>query len=147
MKIEVIENVMSNTQAEINNIKAEGEERINQITMEIRQLENKYKRNIELFEKLRGFKNVRPENDSINNSLLAEIKSLKEQRTLARNTMEIQISRVKGTIQNPDDPLGSVVERLKEELTLLKKEQDKLIICAQIPGIIGTVKFKEGEKV
>jgi multidrug resistance efflux pump len=129
-------------------IQAEQVERVNEINAKIRELEAQYEMNKKLVAELRSVKKEdEKEDDSMSHPILTQIKSLRHLLESARNPTQIQIERINKQLSNTDDPLGAQVQRLSDELSLLQQEKEKLIMCAQISGMIGTVKFKEGEKV
>lgn len=138
----------STSRSEKRKIQAEQAERINEINARIRELEAQYEMNKKLVEELRSVKKEDvKENDSMSHPILAQIKSLRNLLESARNPAQIQIERIDRQLATTDDPLGAQVQRLSDELSLLQREKEKLIMCAQMSGMIGTVKFKEGEKV
>ena len=140
----------ASSRSEIEKMKAEQTQRINEITAEISELEAKYEMNKRLLKSLRPLDKVEftpGDEDSINNPILAQIKSLRQMLESARSPFKIQIDRINKQLSNTDDPIGAQIQRLSDELTLLQKEQERLVIRAQNSGMIGTVKFKAGEKV
>jgi multidrug resistance efflux pump len=130
-------------------IQAEQTEKINEIKAQIRELEAQYEMNKKLVAELRSVKRTELEpDDSATHPILAQIKSLHELLESARNPANIEIERITQKLMHgSDDPLVSQVQRLTDELALLQKERQKLVMVAQINGMIGSVKFKEGEKV
>ena len=139
---------VSSSKSEVKQIRAEQAQRINEIKAKKRELEAQYEMNKKLVEELRSVKSEEAaEEDSTNNPILAQIKSLNHLLDLAGDPAQIRIERINRTITSTDDPLAAQVQRLSDELILLEKERSRLIICAPMSGMIGTVKFKEGEKV
>ena len=131
-------------------LKAEQDERINEITAQINELEVKYEMNKKLVAELRSVKTTGLEpDDSSTHPILAQIKSLRQLLELARNPSNIEIERITKQLMSggKDDPLEVQVQRLSDELKLLQAEKQKLVMVSQIHGMIGSVKFKEGEKV
>lgn len=130
-------------------IQAEANEKTNEIKAQIRELEAQYEMNKNLVATLRGVKNKEiGSDDSLSHPILAQIKGLKVLLESASNPANIEIERITRKLMNGnEDPLEVQVQRLTDELALLQKEQQKLIMIAQIPGMIGSVNFKEGERV
>lgn len=129
---------------------AEQEEKTNEITAQIRELEAQYDMNKKLVAELRSVKTAELElDDSSTHPILAQIKSLREQLAISKNPSNIEIERITKQLMGggKDDPLEVQVQRLSDELVLLNKEQQKLVMVSQIHGMIGAVKFKEGERV
>ncbi len=126
---------------------AEQEERINEINAQIRELESQYEMNKKLVKELRSLKKEGADEADSSNPILTQIQSLRRLLESARNPAQVQIDRLTNELSTTNDPIESQVRRYTNELDLLQKEQQKLIMCAQINGMIGMVKFKEGEKV
>ncbi|MBN1759985.1 MAG: biotin/lipoyl-binding protein [Chitinispirillaceae bacterium] len=137
------------SRSEVRQIQAEQVERINEINAKIRELEAQYEMNRKLVAELRSLKKEQEteQSDSSMNPILAQIKSLRHLLESARNPSQIQIERINKQLSTTDNPIEAQVQRLTEELQLLEKARKNLVICAQMNGMIGTVKFKEGENV
>lgn len=138
------------SESEKRRLQAEQKERINEINAQIRELEAQYEMNKKLVAELRSVKKTdNQSDDSSTHPILAQIRSLKELLESARNPSNIEIERLTKMLSgnNSEDALEVQVARLTDELALLKKEQNKLIMLSQIDGMIGSVKFKDGERV
>ncbi|MBN1307133.1 MAG: biotin/lipoyl-binding protein [Chitinispirillaceae bacterium] len=128
---------------------AEQKEKINEIKTEISELEAQYARNVKLVDELgslRREKKMIAEIEDGTNTLLEQINGLKRQLEAAEYTLNVDINRQK-LLKNTDDPTQSQIRRYTRELELLQEQQRQLIKTAPISGMIGMVKFKEGEKV
>ncbi|HEX3019772.1 MAG TPA: hypothetical protein VHP36_05705 [Chitinispirillaceae bacterium] len=133
--------------SEMEKYKAEQAERVNEITAEIQELETQYEMNNKLVDELRSVKKVkRADNDSLN-PILTQIRSLKRLLKSARQTPQVEISRLSRDLTRTEDPIVAQVLRYEQELALLNKRRNDLVKTSQINGIIGMVKFKNGEKV
>ncbi len=138
----------SSSLSEMKQIQARQAERINEINAKIRELEAQYEMNKRLVAELRSLKKEDVEQtDSTTNPILAQIKSLRHLLESARNPSQIQIDEINQQLANNNNPIEAQVQRLTDELSLLEQAQKNLVICAQMDGMIGTVKFKEGENV
>jgi len=129
---------------------AEQEEKTNEITAQIRELEAQYEMNKKLVAELRSVKKNELElDDSSTHPILAQIQSLREQLAISKNPSNIEIERITKQLMGGgmDDPLEVQVQRLSDELALLEQEKQKLVMVSPIHGMIGTVKFKAGERV
>lgn len=137
------------SRSQIRQLQAQQAEKINQIKSQIKELEAQYELNRELTAKLKSIdkRDKVAEYEGANNPIKIKIASLKEELELASNPSQIKINRLQSELWSSGDPVKIHVERLEEELKLLLKGKNKLIICAQINGIIGSVNFKEGEMV
>lgn len=137
------------SRSEIRQIKAEQAARVNEIKAEIKKLEAEYELNKKLMSELRSFskggKNP-ADNSDMSSPILVEIAELKKLLATS-NPSQIVIDRLTNEITSSEDPLVVQVERMTKELTMLNAEKEKLIILAQIDGIVGSVNFKEREKV
>lgn len=135
------------SRSEMQKYKAEQEERISEITKEIRELETQYELNKKLVDELRSIKRVNSSGVDSINPILTQIQSLRRLLESAKRTPEVEIERLSQELSNQDNPITAQIRRYEEELGLLLKRQKELVKVAQINGIIGMVKFKEGEKV
>ncbi|MBN1600733.1 MAG: biotin/lipoyl-binding protein [Chitinispirillaceae bacterium] len=137
------------SRSEIRQIKAEQAARVNEIKAEIKKLEAEYELNKKLMSELRSFskggKNP-VESGDMSSPILVEIAELKKLLATS-NPSQIVIDRLTNEITSGEDPLVVQVERMTKELTMLNAEKEKLVILAQIDGIVGSVNFKEREKV
>lgn len=140
----------SSSRSEIRQLQAQQEAEINQIKTQINELEAQYELNKRLTAELRSIEKSNEAAEHIeedNNPIKVKIESLKRELELALNPSQIKIKSIQSELYSSDDPVKIHVERLEEELKLLLEEKGKLVIYAQINGIIGSVNFKEGEKV
>jgi multidrug resistance efflux pump len=138
------------SRSEIRQIQAEQIARVNEIKAEIKKLEAEYDLNKKLMSELRSVsKNGRDVSDTseVSNPILVEIAELKKVLEVTKNPSQIVIDRLNGEISSNEDPLVVQVERMTKELTMLNEEKERLVILAQIDGVIGSVNFKEREKV
>ncbi|SDU46176.1 Multidrug resistance efflux pump [Desulfobacula phenolica] len=138
----------SEIQSRLRQLKAQKAAKENELKNQIAQLENQYKINKSL---LSGLKSIPGGsgygNDEGRSPMEMKIRSLKEELRLCINPLAIQIELFQKTLANSKDPVKIQVERLEKELSLLRDENSKLKIYAQISGIIGSVNFKPGAKV
>jgi multidrug resistance efflux pump len=136
------------SRSEVRQLKAEQQERANQIVSQIRQLEAQYEINRNLVSELHS---VKPDNGPIgasdDNPIIIRIDALKRDLQRVKDSSQITVDRLNNELSYAGDPLYEQVKRLEDELTLLSGEKRKLFIAAQIPGLIGAVNFKDGEKV
>ncbi|MCX7725444.1 MAG: HlyD family secretion protein [Chitinispirillaceae bacterium] len=139
----------SYSESELKKLRAEQEEKAKEISAKIKELEAQYEMNKKLLSELRSIK--KEDNtpvDSNSNPILAQIKSLKQLLETVRDPSRIQtVEKINRQHTTSEDPVAAQVQRLSNELALLQREKEKLLILAQIDGVIGSVKFKEGERV
>lgn len=134
--------------AKLNQLKAKKAAKENELQNQIEQLENQYNINKSLLSGLKSIPdNGRTAKSDGNSPIELKIRSLKEELSLSINPLTIQIELLKKNLVSGEDPIEIRVERLEKELAMLKAENSKLNIYAQIPGIIGSVNFKPGEMV
>jgi multidrug resistance efflux pump len=138
----------SEIQSRLRQLKAEKAAKENELENQIAQLENQYKINKLLLSGLKSIPGGRGYgNDEGSSPMEMKIRNLKEELSLCVNPLAIQIELFQKTLANSMDPVKIQVERLEKELSLLREENSKLNIYAQISGIIGSVNFKPGAKV
>jgi multidrug resistance efflux pump len=128
---------------------AEQKEKINEIKTQISELEAERARNVKLVKEMGSLQNERRMIEEIEdgtNTLVEQINGLKRQLEAAEYTLSVDINRQK-LLKNTDDPAQSQIRRYTRELELLQQQQQQLVKTAPIGGMIGMVKFKEGEKV
>ncbi len=138
----------SEIQSRLRQLKAEKAAKENELKNQIAQLENQYRINKSLLSDLKSIPGDIGYGDTQgSNPMEMKIKNLKEELRLCVDPLAIQIELFEKTLANAKDPVKIQVERLERELTLLRNENSKLNIYAQISGIIGSVNFKPGAKV
>jgi multidrug resistance efflux pump len=139
------------SRSEIRQLQAEQIAHVNEIKSQIRKLEAEYELNKKLIAELRSVpRDGLDHSDSTNdmsNPMLIEIAELKKELESARDPSQIMIERLNGELKGSEDPLAIQVERLTKELAMLNDEKEKLIILAPMDGVVGSVTFKEQEKV
>jgi multidrug resistance efflux pump len=138
------------SKSEIRQFKAEQEAKVGELTAELGELEAQYNLNRQLVSELHSLEKDKAgskgEADSAN-PLKIKIQSLKRMLELARDPSRIYVDRLSNAQSSSGDPLIEQVSRMEDELTLLLEEKRQLFIPAQISGLIGSVNFKQGEKV
>jgi multidrug resistance efflux pump len=139
------------SRSEIRQLQAEQIAHVNEIKSQIKKKEAEYELNKKLISELRSVSREGKINtDSVNelsNPLLVEISELKKELEIAKDPSQIIIERLNGELKGSEDPLVVQVERLTKELAMLNDEKDKLIILAPMDGVVGSVIYKEQEKV
>jgi multidrug resistance efflux pump len=138
------------TRTEIRQLKNQQEERVAAIKSQIQPMVAQYELNKKLLSGLKSIKPgemVREEKGDTSNPVAIQIENLKKQLEQAVDSSQIQVDRLKNELSYQGDPLADQIRRLTEELKLLNEEKKKLFILSQISGLIGTVYFKDGEKV
>jgi HlyD family secretion protein len=135
------------SQAEKRKYEAEQAERINEINAQIRELEAQYELNKKLVKELRSLKTEQVDEGDSTNPIITQIKGLKRQLELVSNPVQAQIAFLDSKLTDSNDPIQSQGRRYADELVLLQEQQLKLVKRAPISGMIGMVKFKEGERV
>lgn len=136
------------SRSQIRQLRAQQVAKVNEIKSQIGQLEAQYKLNKELAAGLKSIEKSDGSPDaSASNPIRIKIESLKRELGLALHPSQIKIDMLKSGLSSTGDPVIIHVERLENELKLLLEANRKLIVFAQINGMIGSVNFKEGEKV
>jgi multidrug resistance efflux pump len=125
---------ISDNSYQLQEIAAQKEARIQELKSNIRELESEYQ---------------------MNRSLTSEIKSVKKDRlgnekTGGNNPMAQKIANLKKELDyelSANNPLDAQKRRVRETMGILSAQQNRLVIKAPIDGVIGSVNFKQGEKV
>ncbi|GBC59200.1 hypothetical protein DENIS_0136 [Desulfonema ishimotonii] len=129
----------------ISELKARKALKISELSSQIRQLQAQYNLNRRLTSELRSI-NVGKKRNS-GNPTLVKIANLKKEIELSVHPLQVKIDLFERELNSPDTTLNVETESLEKELSLLNEEKKRLSIFAQVSGIIGSVNFKEGEKV
>lgn len=137
----------------IRQLEAEKESLTTETHNRIQQLESKLALNQELTASLKSIDtkdSVDRRNDEFQNQTSPthlHINNLKEELQLALNPLNIKIELLQAELAASESPLKIQAERLEKELELLSAEKGKLNIYGQFAGIVGSVHYKNGEKV
>jgi len=123
--------------------------KISEINYQIRSLEAEYDMNRKLASGLRTIEKDKVDSEqevkkgNLPSPLLIKIESLKGERDLAVNSIDLNIKIMKDQLASSDKPLNHRVEELRNKLEKLKIERNRLVIRAQISGTIGSINFKD----
>ncbi|MDB5051937.1 MAG: hypothetical protein JWO30_5008 [Fibrobacteres bacterium] len=138
------------SKSEIRQLRAEQQERVGGLRDEIRELEAQLELNKQLVSQLRSLdkdKASAKQEDDAGNPVRIKLESLRKMLELAGDPSRIYVDRLSNALSSSGEPLVEQVRRLEDELGMLQEEKSGLIMTAQIHGLIGSVNFKEGEKV
>jgi len=131
--------------SKIRELKATRVSTVSSIKFKIKLLEKKYNLNRELTSELKSIEDV--PRSAEENPITLEIMSLKQEMRYAVNPINERIKLLEKELGMAETPIEVRVERLQKELSLLKEEEKKLSIVSEIDGVIGSIHFKQGEKV
>jgi multidrug resistance efflux pump len=138
------------SRSEILQFKAQREERVSGIRAQIKELEAQYDLNRKLVSELRSLDRdkaaAKPDGDA-GNPILVKLESLRKLEQLAEDPKGVYEHRLVDALSSSGDPLVEQVRRMEDELRLLTEDRKRLVIQAQIGGLVGSVNFKVGEKV
>jgi len=136
-------------QARINEMEAQQKATVADLEYKIAQLNNKQQINKGLTANLRSIQqdpDAKPQK-GMKSPLQAQAESLKKELELGKHLAQLKINTLKETL-NSSKAAGSIqLKGLEEELNLLHAEKKDLLKHSPITGVIGSVNFKEGEKV
>lgn len=138
----------SELESVLTRLKAEKNALINETDYKIQELKNDYDINMSLTSGLRSLSG-KDINTIINagHPTLQKIERLKLELASAVHLLDVRIELQKKALDSADKPLNIQVNRLENELRMLKAESHKLSIYAPISGMVGSINFKAGEKV
>jgi len=131
------------SRSEILKLQNEQAQKAMEITAEIEQLEAQLAMNKNLTSELKSIKKD-PDGAIANdgsNPIKIQIANLRKELEVVLNQSRVNV------LQSGLNMPGQPVNFLKQRLELLLEKQKNLLICAQIDGVIGSVDFKEGQKV
>jgi len=136
-------------QARINELEAQEKATVADLRHKIAQLDNKQQINKGLTANLRSIE----QNDDttaqkgIKSPLQVQAESLEKELELGTHLTQLKIKTLKETL-NSSKAAGSIQRKgLEEELGLLHAEKRDLLKHSPITGVIGSVNFKQGERV
>jgi multidrug resistance efflux pump len=135
--------------SQINQLEAQAASTTSDINYKIKQIESQHNINKELTTELKSFENYNSQKraNSLKNPMNLKIESLHKELEMAKNMLRIKVNLLRDELNSPGNAYLVQMESLAKELTLLNEEKQKLLIYSQIAGIIGSVNYKEGEKV
>ncbi len=139
----------ADVQARINELEAQQKATGADLRHKIAQLDNQQQINKGLTANLRSIQqdhDARPQ-EGMKNPLQVQAESLKRELELGTHLTQVKINTLKETL-NSSKAAGSIqLKGLEEERNLLHAEKKDLLKHSPITGVIGSVNFKEGEKV
>jgi multidrug resistance efflux pump len=149
-KLKAEQNVnQADVQARINELEARKKANSAELQHRIAQLNNKHQINKDLTAGLRSIeqdKEARTPNGR-RSPLQVQAESLEKELALETHLMQLKINTLKETLKS-SEAAGSIQRKgLEEELNLLHAEKKDLLKHSPITGVIGSVNFKEGERV
>jgi multidrug resistance efflux pump len=138
------------SKSEILQLKAQQAERVSEIRAEIKELEAQYEINKQLVSELRSLDRDKGSAAGANeakNPVQIKLESLRQLLVLVQDPSRVYEGRLANALSSEGDPLIEQVSQREDELRILNEDRKRLIILAQIGGLIGSVSFKVGEKV
>ena len=138
------------SKSEILQLKARQAERISEIRAEIKELEAQYEINKQLVSELLSLdkdKGALAGANDAKNPVQIKLESLRQLLLLVQDPSRVYEGRLANALSSEGDPLTEQVSQREDELRILNEDRKRLIILAQIGGLIGSVNFKVGEKV
>lgn len=139
----------ADVQARINELEAQQRATGADLEYKIAQLNNKQQINKGLTANLRSIQqdpDARPQ-EGMKNPLQVQAESLKKELELGTHLTQVKINTLKETL-NSSKAAGSIqLKGLEEERDVLQAERKDLLKHSPITGVIGSINFKEGEKV
>jgi len=129
--------------AEIRVLNAKRSAELAKLDAQIQHLQGKYQQDIALYQSITGSLAA----TSGVNMLAEEIRSLRDQKAYLSRSVNSQISALRTQISASKMPLVVQKNQLKERLGEIERQTDELTIRADFTGRIGSILFKEGEKI
>ncbi len=135
--------------SQINQLKAQLASTTSDINYKIKQIKTQHDINRELTIGLKSIENYneKEEPSGFGNPMDLKIESLEKELELAKNLIRIKLKLLNDELSSPGNAYSIRMESMGKELNLLFEEKHKLLIYSQISGVIGSVNYKEGEKV
>jgi multidrug resistance efflux pump len=135
--------------SQVNQLEAQMASTTSDIEYKIKQIEIQHSLNKELTAELKSLEN---DDNGINsnkqrNPVNLKIESFRKELEMAEKLIRIKINLLQSELNSPNNAYVIQMESLAKELALLNEEKRNLLIYSQIDGVIGSVNYKEGEKV
>ncbi|MFP4164292.1 MAG: HlyD family secretion protein [Chitinispirillaceae bacterium] len=129
--------------SQIRQLEAERASTLNRYNSQIEELQARQKLNRELASELKSVNTGQIPKDDHNITRL-RISNLKKDLAFALDAIDLRIRLLRNS---SDQPVEVQIRSMEEELEILQEEKRKLRVVSPIDGVIGSVNFKEGEKV
>lgn len=129
--------------AEIRVLKARRSAELAKLDTQIQRLQGKYQQDKALYQSITGI----PAATGGIDVTAEEVRSLREQKAYLSRSMDAQISALQTQIAASKMPLMVQKNQLKERLNEIDRKRNELTIRADFTGRIGSILFKEGEKI
>lgn len=133
--------------SDLERLHAQRAEKTGALDARIRQLESERLLNQSLLRELRSV----PVPDSLANAsaspYAAKIQALREEMRLAVEPIDVEINRLEQALKTAGLPAQTQISKLKKEVDLYTREQERLRIYAPEDGLVGSIHCREGEHV
>jgi len=129
--------------AEIRVLKAKRPAELAKLDVQIQRLQGKHQQDKALYQSITGS----PAAASGIDVTAEEIRSLRDQKAYLSRSIDAQISALRVQIDASKMPLMVHENQLKERLNEIERKTNELTIRADFTGRIGSILFKEGEKI
>ncbi len=116
------------------------------IDMQIQQLQSKRRQNTDLYQKITG-NNVNAGALGGADPLLEQTQLLRQQKQYLSNTIEAQINALRTQLSASKKPVSVKKHQVENRLDELNRQSQELTVKADFSGRIGTINFKQGERV
>ena len=135
----------SETQRRSAQLRAEFASKRAELAGQIRNLTDLHNRNRSL---VSGFKAMGIDGaDADTSALLEQIRTLRHQIEVEESGMKRQIALLEGSKGNMSRLATSREEALRNELSLLREEEKRMVFVSMVHGIVDSVNYKAGERV
>jgi HlyD family secretion protein len=131
--------------AEIRVLKAKKAAELAKIDMQIQQLQSKRRQNADLYQKITG--------SSLNTTtvtadpLVEQAQMLRQQKQFVARSIEAQINALRTQLSASKKPVLAKKHQVENRLDELNRQAQELIIHADFTGRIGSINYKQGERV
>ena len=135
----------STLSSEIRVLKAKHNSELAKIDMQIHHLQSKRQQNYALYKNITG--NNVPSSNTGGDLIQEEINDLITQKSYITSSFNAQINALKTQISASNNPTLVQQKQLSERLDEINRKTDELTIRANFTGRIGSISFKEGERI
>lgn len=136
---------IADIRGELERLRAQRAEKVSAIQARIRLLESEQVLNQSLLRELKSL----PVSDTvaIPGPQAAKLQALRDELRLAVEPVDVEIGRLEQSLKMAGLPAQTQISKLRKEVDLYRREQERLRVYAPADGLVGAVHCREGENI
>jgi HlyD family secretion protein len=132
--------------AQIRVLQAKKSAELAKIDMQIQQLQSKRRLNVDLYKKITGNSLDTLATDGVD-PMVEQENLLRQQKQYLANSIQAQINALRTQLSASKKPISVKKHQVEDRLAELNRQAQELIVRADFTGRIGSINFKQGERV